>query len=61
MEKLLCVTDSYGILLGANTVVFLGEAESSIEFEQVFECMVILACIGLLRPLLVPLHRIDDE
>ena len=36
MEKLLCVTDIYGMALGPNTVVFLGEAESSTEFEQMF-------------------------
>jgi len=30
------VTDIYGMALGANTVVFLGEGEISTQFEQMF-------------------------
>ncbi len=37
MEKLLTVTDKSAFVLGVSVGQFLGEAESNIEFEQVFE------------------------
>jgi hypothetical protein len=37
VEKLLCVADKEGMALGANTREFLGEADSSTEFEQMFD------------------------
>ena len=36
MEKLLPVTDKSALRLGVSVGQFLGEAESNIEFEQVF-------------------------
>ena len=36
MEKLLTVTDNSAFRLGVSVGQFLGEAESNIEFEQVF-------------------------
>ncbi len=36
MEKLLTVTDKSALWLGVSVGQFLGEAESNIEFEQVF-------------------------
>ena len=36
MEKLLTVTDKSALGLGVSVGQFLGEAESNIEFEQVF-------------------------
>jgi hypothetical protein len=36
VEKLLTVTDKSALRLGVSVGQFLGEAESNIEFEQVF-------------------------
>jgi hypothetical protein len=51
VEKLLTVTDKSAFGLGVSVGQFLREAESNIEFEQVFEQWRDRGLGGLVRPL----------
>ena len=59
MEKLLPVTDKSALRLGVSVGQFLGEAESNIEFEQVFGWGRDRALGGLLEGGFTPVHCQD--